>query len=273
MRLLGKRKACPSVTHGFILIGVFIGVSSCTFLSETPSILKNVPPRSREPGELVKSLRQRADRFRSLRALAKVRYWGPDGRAGFQEAVLVRRPDRLRFETLSNLGAVLIVTVAANEITGFHPREGLFYRGKSSKENLLRYTQIPLELEEITALLLGLPPARSQEGWAEEDDSVSREDGRGSREVVTFYPSTTIPTQWERFDPDGERTLTAVFSDFGLTSAGPFPLKISLEDHAHQRYLEIHYQEPELNIELPYALFVQQKPDHVREVPLESLGG
>ena len=113
MRLLRKRKACLSVTRGFILIGLFIGISSCTFLSETPSILKNVPSRRQEPGELIKSLQQRADQFRSLRALAKVRYWGPNGKAGFQEAVLVYRPDRLRFETLSNLGAILIVTVAA----------------------------------------------------------------------------------------------------------------------------------------------------------------
>jgi hypothetical protein len=185
----------------------------------------------------------------------------------------VHRPDRLRFETLSNLGAILIVTVAANEIIGFHPREGLFYRGRSSKENLLRYTQIPLELEELTTLLLGLPPARSQENWVEEEDSVSRQDDTGAKERVTFYPNTTIPTQWEHFDPDGERTLSVLFSDFGITFPGPFPLKISLEDHIHQRYLEIHYQEPELNVELPYAVFVQKKPDYAREVPLESLGG
>lgn len=274
MRLPRKRKACLSVTQIFILMGFFIGISSCTTsLSETTAILKNVPSRSRNPGDLVKSLQQRADQFRSLRALAKIRYWGPDGKTGFQEAVLVHRPDRLRFETLSSLGAILIVTVAANEIIEFHPREGLFYRGQSSKENLLRYIQIPLELEEITSLLLGLPPARPDGRWVEEEDSMYRWEDGGSRESVVFYPDTAVPTRWEKFNPDGKKTLSALFSDFVSTSAGPFPLKISIEDHIKQRNLEIRYQEPELNVELPYALFVQQKPDHVREVPLESLGG
>ena len=49
------------------------------------------------------------EQFRSLRALAQVDYAGPEGKHGFQEAVLVQRPDRLRLETLTFLGAILIV--------------------------------------------------------------------------------------------------------------------------------------------------------------------
>ena len=98
------------------------------------------------------------EQLRSLRSLARVDYAGPDGKGNVQEAVLVQRPDRLRLETLTFLGAVLIVTVDNNEIVGYHPREGIFVRGERTKENLLRYTQIPLELSEITSLLMGLAP-------------------------------------------------------------------------------------------------------------------
>ena len=86
-------------------------------------------------------LSQRDRQFQSLRSLASVYYRGPEGTQGFQEAVLVQRPDKARLETLSLLGAILIVTVNADQIAGLHPSEGVFVRGKSSKENLFRYTR------------------------------------------------------------------------------------------------------------------------------------
>ena len=221
----------------------------------------------------MEKLAQRINQFRSLRSLATVYYWGTDGRGGFQEAVLVQRPDRLRLETLSSLGAILIVTVDGNEVVGFHPREGIFYRGRSSKENLFHYIQIPLEIEEVTSLLLGLPPVELQGRWQREENSIYRELGGGRTDIVTFDPTLGLPIKWERLNPDGGIELSALFSDFVSSPAGLFPLKISLDAHPQQVRLEIRYQEPELNVALPAAIFVQERPANVREIPLESLGG
>jgi len=179
----------------------------------------------------------------------------------------------LRLETLSPLGATLIVTADGNEVIGFHPREALFFRGRSSKENLLRYTQIPLELEEVTALLMGLPPVNLQSGWGAQGDSIYRDMGEGGRETIAFDPVLGVPVKWERSGRDGDIELSALFSDFFPTPAGPFPLKISLEAHPQEIRVEIHYQEPEVNVTLPFPLFVQERPGNARELPLESLGG
>jgi hypothetical protein len=67
--------------------------------------------------------------------------------------------------------------------------------------------------------------------------------------------------------------VRADFSDFFSTPAGPFPLKVTLEAPLQQSRLEIHYQEPDLNVELASSLFVQEKPASAKEVLLESLGG
>ncbi len=183
------------------------------------------------------------------------------------------RPGRLRLETLSPLGAILIVTVDAGEIVGFHPREGLFYRGKSSKENIFRYTQIPLELGELTSLLMGLPPVSPEDRWERGENSVHRDIAGGGRERIAFHPTLGIPTSWERSSIDGAIEMSALFDDFFSTPDGPFPLEISLEAPTQQKRLEIRYQEPELNVTLPSPLFVQEKPATARELPLESLGG
>jgi hypothetical protein len=66
-----------------------------------------LPAKQWQAGELINSLGERHKQFSSLRALARLDYAGPDGKGNVQEAVLVQRPDRLRLETLTFLGAVL----------------------------------------------------------------------------------------------------------------------------------------------------------------------
>jgi len=211
--------------------------------------------------------------FHSLRSLASVYYQGKDGRGKFEEAIVVERPDKLRLETLSSFGALLIVTANADKVAGFDAQENVFVHGRSSKENLARLTRIPLELREIAALLMGLPPVEIQGRWEGKQNSLRRELGGGRSELVTFDSKLGVPTKWERSGPGGGIELSAIFSDFFSTPSGLFPLKISLEAHAQQRRLEIRYQDPELNVDLPRAVFVQEKPVNARELPIESLGG
>jgi hypothetical protein len=226
-----------------------------------------------QSSQLIESISQRGKGFRSLRALAQVEYAGPEGKHGFQEAVVVERPNRLRLETLSMLGAILIVTVNEREIVGYHPREGVFVRGPATKANLRRYTKIPVELEEITMLLLGLPPVNSSMSGKQEGTAmIFPRDGRG-RDVVRFEHPQPVPTEWQRVNGNDEVELTARFSDYAVFEAGLFPTKIVFESDRPKQKLEIRYQEPELNGAIQPDLFTQQKPPHAEEVPMEAIGG
>lgn len=256
-----------------ILATLCVAASGCSSIGFIPTPAEKILPKLWESAELIGSLSQRQAQFRSVRTLASIQYSGPDGRGGFQEAILVQRPDRLRLETLTYLGSVLIVTVDGKEIVGFHPREGLFFRGQSSPENLLRYTQIPLELAEVTALLLGLPPVDAQAPWEKNGNALVWSYSGAGKDVVTFDGQAPLPSKWERFDYFGDIALSAEFSDYTETPAGFFPLKVSVEAHAKGKRLEIRYQEPELNVPIPVALFTQEKPANAKEVPLDAIGG
>ncbi|MFQ5917319.1 MAG: hypothetical protein ACE5I0_05845, partial [Candidatus Binatia bacterium] len=146
---------------------------------------------------------------------------------------------------------------------------------RASKKNLVRYTLIPLELRDLTSLLMGLPPVEIEGSWKGEGLRIQWSLSGGGSEVVTFDPTMGIPVGWERLGSDGELELSAVFSDFVSTPVGPFPLRISLESNSssQEERFEIRYQDPEVNVAIPASSFVQQRPDRVREVPLESLGG
>jgi outer membrane biogenesis lipoprotein LolB len=262
----------PAVFRYLILSAILAALPGCALLtSQAPP---EVFPEERRPAQqLAQSLIQRASELKSLRTLAGIYYSGAEGRQGFQEVVLVQRPNRLRLETLSPLGALLILTASADEMVGFHTREGIFYRGKSSIENLYRYTQIPLGVGELTAVLMGLPPVAGEAEWKNDGPSIVRDLRAGWKEAITFHPSQLLPIRWQRLNPEGKVEMSARFSDFTDTPAGPFPLKIVLEAPTQQRRLEITYKEPELNVDLASALFVQQKPENAREVPLDSPGG
>jgi hypothetical protein len=247
---------------------IFLAAISCTTVTVPPPADKVW-----QSGELINAISQRQEQFRSIRALARVNYSGPDGNGGFQEAILVQRPDRMRLETLTYMGAVLIVTVNDKEITGYHLRDGVFLRGERSKENLARYTQIPLELDEITRLLLGLPPVELGGPSEQVANTLVFPSQGGGKDVVTFASHLPVPTQWQRLGAGGEMAMNAEFADYIETPSGPFPSKILFQAQTPKRRLEIRYQEPELNAAIAPELFSQQKPANVKELPIEALGG
>jgi len=255
----------------FFLITFAVLLSACTTTVAPPS-MPQLPAPQWESSKLIEAISQRREQFRSLRALARINYAGPDGKQGFDEAVLVQRPDRLRLETLSMLGAILIVTANEKEIIGYHPREGVLVRGQSSKANLLRYTQIPLELDEITALLAGLPPVDAAMPWRQEGNALIFSVNGLRKDSVAFESQLPVPTKWQRFNGSGAVELTALFSDYITTPAGLFPSKINLDAPLQNKKLEIRFQEPELNATIPADSFSQQKPAHAQEIPIEMIG-
>jgi outer membrane lipoprotein-sorting protein len=271
--ILVERRAVVALVHSLTLLflaAVALGLFGCATVA--PPLEPKPPVPQWEAGKLIESVTQRDKQVRSMRALAQVDYAGPEGKHGFQEAVLVQRPDRLRLETLTFLGAILIVTANNKEIVGYHPREGVFVRGGRTKDNLRRYTQIPLELEEITSLLIGLPPVDVSAPPKQESNTLVFSPNGRKRDVLTFESTQPVPTKWERFNADEKVELTARFSDYVSTSAGLFPLRIVFEAVLQKKKVEIRYQQPELNAAIPADLFSQQKPANAQEVPIEAIG-
>lgn len=266
-RRAGSASPCAA-KYLFALLTIVI--TGCATTTKPPEPPLAVPQW--QSSQLTESLNQRRREFRSLRALARVNYAGPEGKHGFDEAVLVQRPDRLRLETLTFLGAILIVTANDQEIIGYHPREGALVRGRSSKENLLRLTQIPLELDEITALLLGLPPVELSAVWRQEGNTLIFSPNGPVRDTLAFDSQLPVPTRWQRFNAGGALELTALFSDYITTPAGLFPSKINLDAPLQGKKLEIRFQEPEFNTVIPADSFSQQKPANVQEYPIEMIG-
>jgi len=240
------------------------------------SVQQTTSPPEPEPvpnPRLPALLAERNGAFQSLRSLARISYRSNEGRGTFQAAVLVRRPHRLRLEAFSIVGAALVLTVDDGEFTGFLPSEAQFYRARTSRKNLFRATQILLELDEMVALMMGLPPVDSDAVWDIGVRGLRRTRPDGSTDILTFDANSTAPVRWQRLGPSGKPWYTATFEDFSKTPFGSFPLEITLETPPLKRSYQIRYDNPEINVTLPETHFVQDLPEGTVRVPLPSPTG
>ena len=264
--LRGRRKRALAAA-----LCVTVLLAGCALRQADPETEPASKPRTVRPlGDI---LEERHRALQSLRGLARISYRAAGKRRAFNAAVLVRRPHRLRLEAFSLVGAALILTVDDDEVTGFLPSEARFYRARTSRQNLFRATELLLDLEEMVALMMGLPPVRSGAAWHADGLALRRTRAGGGTDVLTFDAQIPAPVRWQRFGPSGKPWYVATFEDFTDTSAGPFPLKITLETPPLRRSYQIRYDKPELNVTLPESQFVQELPEGVVRIPLPTPTG
>jgi hypothetical protein len=88
-------QSVPAASLPSFLVFVFaVAFSGCATVT-APKVAQPPAPLW-ESAQLIESITQRRAQFRTLRSLARINYAGPEGKHGFDEAVLVQRPDRLR---------------------------------------------------------------------------------------------------------------------------------------------------------------------------------
>ncbi len=242
-------------------------LAGCTVQQPVPEPVSAPDPR------LPALIAERNDVFQSLRSLARISYRASGGRGAFDAAVMVRRPHRLRLEAFSLVGVALILTVDDGAVIGFLPAKAQFYRAGTSRQNLFRATQMLLELDELVALMMGLPPVDANAAWDVGARALKRARPDGSTDILTFDADVTAPIRWQRLGPSGKLWYTATFEDFSDTPFGRFPRQITLETPPLQRSYRIRYDNPEINVTLPETHFIQELPEGAVRVPLPSPTG
>ena len=268
MRDLPRKHIRSAVTAlcAATLCAVFL-LAGCAVQQTVPEPVPAPNPR------LPVLIAERNDVFQSLRSLARISYRASGGRGAFDAAVLVRRPHRLRLEAFSLVGAALILTVDDGEVTGFLPSKAQFFRARTSRQNLFRATQMLLELDELAALMMGLPPVEANAAWDIGARALKRVRPDGSTDILTFDPDGAAPIRWQRLGPSGKPWYIATFEDFSDTPFGRFPLQITLETPPLQRSYRIRYDNPEINVTLPETYFIQHLPEGAVRVPLPAPTG
>lgn len=250
--------------------------AACQPAKLRPRLPTTIPSAAR----LIESLAERRAAVRSVRGFAQIAYESGGENLGARHAVLVRRPDHFRLEVLSPFGALAVIASDAREIAVYARREAKIYRGPASAESVGAYTQVPVEVADVTAILLGTPPERAATGPA----TVVPDAEAGAfklmipvatgRQLVWFEPETLVPVASETPIRDGLR-LRVAFSEYRAIGSLRFPHAIDMRAEPGERVVRVRYTSPSLNTDIADTLFRFPPRDGLEELAIEqySAGG
>jgi len=111
----------------------------------------------------------------TLKGVSTLTVTAADGRYIVKMALLAKRPSSLRIEEMPFWGLPdLFLSANEDQLKVFFPKEGKFYVGKPTRENISKFLPWGIEVDEFLALLFGMPPpciaaAERLEGRTEED--------------------------------------------------------------------------------------------------------
>lgn len=238
-----------------------------------------------DPGELLDSYRDMRRPARVLRAAARVDQRGADGRIRGTVLMFIERPDRVRFDVMTQIvGPAAILTSDGERFALTDLRDNRFFIGPTCPANIERLLGLRFGGDEVTRLLLGEAPR-----IAYEDASMVCEDGTyrvtlraadGRRQELDFevregdLPSAPPAEQRLRlkrsevFAPDGSTEWRVTYDDYRFVEdprddATPrrgvvMPFSVRFEDPRRGQDTSVRFDRVELNVEVPPEVFEQR---------------
>lgn len=133
----------------------------------------------------------------TITATAKIEITDKETRYPLKVAVMIKRPDSLRIESIPLFGLPdLLISASEGKLRIFMPPQKCFCVGAATPHNISKFLHISLSASELVPLLLGLPPDNiSNEGelTGSQDGNLYRiEQRRSDKGILSIWidPST-----------------------------------------------------------------------------------
>jgi hypothetical protein len=241
------------------------------------------PPRPAYPhtdaSHALEVHRQTRVHVASVRAEARVDQRGRGGRIRGTVLMFVERPDRVRFDAMTQFGPAAILTSDGDRFALTDLRENRYMEGPTCPANIARLLGIPLSGAEVTRLLLGDTPripATSQEiSWTPRGTylvTLHGPDGRRQEiELAIRDEDLERPPAQQHLrlvrsqvrNADGRTEWSARFSSHQVV-ADPrseygvaMPLEIHFVHPDHGADVMVRFKRVDLNVAPPAGAFAQ----------------
>ena len=136
---------------GAVALGVSVLLASCAGAPCPRDTFTSAP-------RLVRSFESMRAPARSIRAEARVDRRDASGRIRGTVLMLLERPDRVRFDVMTQFGPAAVLTSDGTEFALTDLRENRFFVGASCAENIERLLGLPLNGADVARFLLGETP-------------------------------------------------------------------------------------------------------------------
>ena len=247
-----------------LLLAACAGASCPAQRFETASAALSAHAAMREPA-------------RVIRAEARVDRRDSEGRIRGTVLMFLERPDRVRFDAMTQLGPAAILTSDGTTFALTDLREERFLVGPTCASNIERLLGLPLEGREVTQLLLGDTPrieAQGEEIACEGGSyrvTLRGADGRTQTlQLEVQQEDVALPPDRQRMRllrtevhaADGSLEWRVTWSDHQSVSGGGenvvLPFRIHFEHPSRGIDTLVRFQRIDLNVEVPADAFVQE---------------
>lgn len=215
-----------------------------------------------------------------IRAEARVDRRDSEGRVRGTVLMFIERPNRVRFDVMTQFGAAAILTSDGERFALTDLRENRFYTGPACPANIERLLGIRLSGEEVTRLLFGDAPRieASDESMRCENGSylITRRAADGTVQEIALEvreQDLRAPPEEQRLRlrrsevrlPNGDLAWRASYGDYRFI-ADPnrsdrgvvMPFEVRFEDPRRGIDTLMRFEDIDLNVEAPPEAFVQE---------------
>lgn len=253
-----------------LLLGVCAGASGCGPSGACPAY-----PHT-GPSAALAAHREARAVTRVVRAEARVDTRGREGRVRGTVMMFLERPDRVRFDVLTQFGAAAILTSDGERFQLTDVRENRFLEGPTCPSNIARLLGVSLEGAEVARFLMGdtprLDPAEASMACEGDGYTVTLRAPDGRRQELAFLVPTADRNarpadqrlrlvRSELFDATGATVWRVRYDDYRVVRDGSteveLPFVVHFEDERHDADTLVRFQDIALNVTVPAGAFSQ----------------
>lgn len=236
--------------------------------------------RISDPARALASQRASTAAIRSLRAEAKIDQRGKAGRIKGRILMFVERPDRVRFDAMTQFGPALILTSDGQNFALTDFKDGRFTSGPACAKNIGRVVGVALSSAEVASVLLGDAPLLAQSAQSlscgengmyvleQRSPSGARElielrvheaDGKAAPDQQRLYLASA--TLW---NAAGQRLYRVRYEDYRKVGAAELPHTVRIDDFANDADAVLRLSDVALDVSVPPGAFAQQPKSGLR---------
>lgn len=226
-----------------------------------------------DPAKALAAQRASAPPIRSLRAEAKIDQRGPEGRIKGRILMFVERPDRVRFDAMTQFGPALILTSDGTTFALTDFKDNRFSSGPACARNIQRVVGVALSSAEVASVLLGDPPlvdaqAESLTCNADGQYLVSQRAENGGRAELSLRVNEAdrdAAPDAQRltlaaatlFDAHGKKLLRVRYEDYAKVGATQLPHTVRIEDFSTGSDAVLRLSDAAVDVKVPEGAFAQ----------------
>ena len=215
--------------------------------------------------------------IRSLRADAKIDQRSKQGRIKGRILMFVERPDRVRFDAVTQFGPALILTSDGQQFALSDFKDNRYMTGPACANNLARVVGVALSSAEVASVLLGDAPligaekAGTQQGLTcsgEGQYVLTRKAADGAHEELAFaVPAADVqkPPEAQRlylaaltlWGPRGERLYRVRYEDYRKVGQTELPHTVRIDDFVNDSDALLRLSDVAVDVKVPDGAFVQ----------------